>query len=246
MRLWVAALVPVLAFAQDGWIDLFDGKSMAGWRGPLSDSVPKCWTVEDGALRPIQTPGYFADLWTSRTFTHFELEFEFKAATGANGGVKYLVQRGAKGRWRKGRLTVPVPEEPLEPGDVVQEFSQGLEFQILDDATLAEGKNAKTRTGAMYSIVGALDGPLAAADVFHRGRIVVRGNDIEHYVDGRRVVAVKLGSPEMEAHWDAALEPRFRNLRGLAKREGPIVLTHHGTAVWYRNLRIRELPPPLQ
>ena len=70
------------------------------------------------------------------------------------------------------------------------------------------------------------------------GRIVVQGDRIEHYLNGKRVVAVTLGSPEMESAWDACERQDIKRLRALPKRESPIAITHHGTSVWYRNLRI--------
>ena len=33
-----------------GWRLLFDGKSLAGWRGYRSQTVPQSWRVEDGSL----------------------------------------------------------------------------------------------------------------------------------------------------------------------------------------------------
>lgn len=208
------------------WVDLFDGTSTAGWRTPKTEQFPSgCWAIEDGALRTTLARMYKADLWTTATYENFELEFEFKIAPGSNGGIKYLVQEGRASTNERGTV----------------EYTRGLEFQILDDAALDEGKNPKTRTGAMYTVMPSVDPPDTPPGVFHRGRIVVDGNRIEHYLNGRLVLRVTLGSPEMEAGWDGA-RTDIRGMRALAHRRGPIVITHHRTPVWYRRIRIRELP----
>ena len=36
---------------KDGYIVLFDGKTLNGWRGYGMDTPPKSWTVEDGAIK---------------------------------------------------------------------------------------------------------------------------------------------------------------------------------------------------
>lgn len=208
------------------WVDLFDGKSTTGWRAPKTERFPsECWAIEDGALRTTLASTYKADLWTVATYENFELEFEFKIAPGSNGGIKYFVQEGRSSTGERGTV----------------EYTRGLEFQILDDSALDEGKNPRTRTGAMYTVMAAVDPPETPPGVFHRGRIVVDGNRIEHHLNGRLVLRATLGSPEMEAAWDGA-RADIRAMRGLPVRRGPIVITHHRTAVWYRNVRIRELP----
>ena len=34
----------------DGWITLFDGKTLNGWRGYDREDVPAAWVVDDGAI----------------------------------------------------------------------------------------------------------------------------------------------------------------------------------------------------
>ncbi len=239
----VASVSSCLALgAEPGpWMALFDGQSTAGWRTPGGRAFPaECWRVEDGALKPEMTPGGKSDIWTTETFRNFELEFEFKTATGANGGLKYLIQRGGVSRSRNGKYVGPAAETPAEPGDFINESSLGFEYQILDDTANPEGSKPKTKTAALYQLLPSSGNPPATPGVFHRGRIVVDGDRIEHHLDGQLVMQTRLGSPELEAAFDE--RKGSATWRALAKRESPIVLTHHRTAVWYRNVRVRRLP----
>lgn len=64
-----------------GWIRLFDGQSMTGWRNAGNAN----WKVEDGAL--VATEGEACLLCTSVRFSDFELMLEFKGTDKTNSGV---------------------------------------------------------------------------------------------------------------------------------------------------------------
>ena len=85
-----------------GWRLLFDGKSLAGWRGLGYPGVQDAhWTVEDGTIRKIanekvakgsdgrRLPG--GDLMTVATFKDFELAWDWKMS--AVGQQRLEVQR---------------------------------------------------------------------------------------------------------------------------------------------------------
>jgi hypothetical protein len=239
MRLLALTQFAWLLWSQS-WTPLFDGKSLAGWQaGFLPEVATASWEVVDGALRPLPVTR-LTDLFSMATYRNFVLEFEFKVAPHANGGIKYLVQeRGALRR--RGNRFLPVETTPEQEGDGYLEGAGGLEFQIIDDAD-DEAKNPKRRSGAIYGLIAPSNPPPVGPGVFHTGRVVVNGDKIEHYLDGVRVVDVTIGSPQMEAAWDAMTNRHQLTLRPLKVRDTPIVITHHGTAVAYRNIRIQRLP----
>jgi hypothetical protein len=239
----VAVLSSCLASAAEPgpWIMLFDGQSTARWHTPSGRAFPaECWRVEDGALKPEITAGGKSDIWTDETFRSFELEFEFKTAPGANGGIKYLIQRGSASRSRNGKYVGPAASTPAEPGDFINESSLGFEYQILDDTANPEGSQPKTKTAALYQLLPSTNDAPAKPGVFHRGRIVVDGDRIEHHLDGKLVMRTRVASPELEAAFDE--RKGSATWRALTRRESPIVITHHRTPVWYRNVRVRRLP----
>jgi hypothetical protein len=79
----------------DGWVQIFDGKTLSGW-----DGRPDIWHVEDGAIvgessldRPSGTTNI---IWRGGEPANFELKLEMKLeGSGANGGVQYRSLRVA-------------------------------------------------------------------------------------------------------------------------------------------------------
>lgn len=66
----------------DGYITIFDGTSLDGWRGYGKDQVPSRWTIEDGCLKFNGTgtgegqTGEGGDLIFAHKFKNFEMELE--------------------------------------------------------------------------------------------------------------------------------------------------------------------------
>jgi hypothetical protein len=141
-------------------------------------------------------------------------------------------------RWRGNRF-FPVETTPEQEGYI--EGARGLEFQILDDDDDG-AKDPKRRSGAIYGLIPPTNSPSIRPGRFHQGRIVVNGDRIEHYLDGTRVVDVTIASSAMDAAWDASKDRHLVAIRALKVRDTPIVITHHDTAVQYRNIRVQRLP----
>lgn len=64
-----------------GWIRLFDGQSLMGWK----DAGKANWRVEDGAI--TADSGEMGLLCTSVRYSDFELELEFNATSTTNSGI---------------------------------------------------------------------------------------------------------------------------------------------------------------
>src|SRR5688572_1429774 len=168
MRLMALTLLNVSLWSQP-WISLFDGKSLAGWKaGFVPEVAASSWEISDGALRPLPVRRK-TDLFSTRTYRNFVMEFEFRVAPLANGGIKYLIQKIEAARHRGNRF-LPVETTPEQEGDGYVEGASGLEFQIVDDAG-DEAKNPKRRSGAMYGLIAPTNPPPVGAGSYHRGRI---------------------------------------------------------------------------
>jgi hypothetical protein len=62
---------------------------------------------------------------------------------------------------------------------------------------------------------------------------------VEHWLNGKLVLAYDAGSPEVKA---GVAGSKFSKDAGFGdKIVGPIMLTYHSDACWYRNIKIREL-----
>jgi hypothetical protein len=82
LTLLAAANLP----AQDGWVDLFNGKNLDGW---AEHSGKAKYTVEDGVLTGESVSGTGNSfLCTTQTFENFELEGEYKCDALLNSGVQ--------------------------------------------------------------------------------------------------------------------------------------------------------------
>lgn len=80
------AVTCAAALAQDGWIDLFNGKNTDGW---VQHGGKAKYTVQDGMLvgsTVLQTPNSF--LCTKELYGDFVLELDFKVDPALNSGVQ--------------------------------------------------------------------------------------------------------------------------------------------------------------
>jgi hypothetical protein len=69
---------------------------------------------------------------------------------------------------------------------------------------------------------------------------VVRGSQVEHWLNGQRVVSYELGSADWTAKVAAS---KFAQWPGYGRAaRGHIALQDHGDRVAFRHIRLRELP----
>jgi hypothetical protein len=204
------------------WEVLFDGRSIEqaqqNFRGFKQAGFPNGWALEGNALKTVAGHGGGgSDIMTRQMYSDFELEFEWAVTTGGNGGVMYHV---------------------AETGD--EAWNTGPEYQVLDDANHADGKNPKTSAGALYALIAP--GPektTLPVGQFNQARIVVDKGRVEHWLNGHKVVEYRWGSPELRA---LIAQSKFAPLPQFMKaNHGYIVFQHHGEEVWYRKIRVRRL-----
>ena len=162
---WVAQSVAgkVARTTSAGWTPLFDGAPDAMRNYHLYNQAgdqPERWKVV-GDVLTLASRTESPDLRTkedlvitTRGYTNYELEFDWKMSKGANGGVFYKVEEAAK------------YDKP---------WHTGLEYQLLDDANHEEGKIATHRAGDLYDLKGSAELMGRAAMQWNHSRIVVRG-----------------------------------------------------------------------
>jgi hypothetical protein len=202
-----------------GWTLLFDGHSLDGWRGyKKPDAAGLRWKVDDGALSlPAQTAAgtRSGDIISKDTFEQFELTLDWRIAPGGNSGIKYFI---------------------LEDLD----SAIGHEYQVIDDERHADAKIGPHRqTAAFYDVLPASERPVKPAGEWKTTRIVVRGQTVEHWLNGKKVLQYELGSPALKA---AIAKSKFKGIARFGTRQnGHILLQDHGNQVWFRSIKIRRL-----
>jgi hypothetical protein len=217
-----------------GWRLLFDGKSTDAWRGWKSEEFPsKGWVIEDDCLKCERSNGRpnggGGDLVTRDAFTDFEFRWEWKMSPVGNSGVIYMVHFRDGGR----------PGKKLYDGDTGL-TPYGHEYQLLDDAAPRYAKEKANRlTASFYDLIAPVRKTLKPAGEFNEGRLIVRGNHVEHWLNGVRVVEYELGSPQVLS---LVARSKYAGMAGFGRKsKTPILLQDHGCAVWFRYVKIRDL-----
>ncbi len=116
-RLWGAAEQNVLTPEEqaEGWILLFDGETMFGWRPAGSAD----WQVEQGMLRVRS--GEQCLLRTTTQFANFVLKVEFRCDRGTNSGIFLRTSPKPKDPGSDCyELNIAPPENPFPTGSLVQ------------------------------------------------------------------------------------------------------------------------------
>ncbi len=111
----IAAIVGVVILtnvsmsgAEDGWIDLFDGKTLNGW---IQRGGKAKYTVENGVIvgsTVINTPNSF--LCTEKEYGDFILELEFKVDPQLNSGIQIRSQcfdKPTEVEWQGKKIKIP-------------------------------------------------------------------------------------------------------------------------------------------
>jgi hypothetical protein len=198
-----------------GWKLLFNGKDLSGWRQYGKQMPPgEGWQVQDGILKKIAKKRG-GDIIHTNKFDDFELYWEWRVEPKANNGIKYLVTEA--------RSNGP-----------------GHEYQMIDDAEGDDAKSAKRRTASFYDVLPPAEPkPLKKAGEWNSSRVLIKGNHVEHWLNGAKVLEYELGSDELKA---AIAQSKFKNARGFGEKiRGHIMLTDHGDEAWFRNIMAREL-----
>ena len=206
--------------AGDGWIQLFDGKDLKGWRGyNKPDASETRWRVEGGLLTlPSNGAGDThgaRDLITDATFEQFDLRWEWKISQGGNSGVKYFV----------------LEDRP----DAI-----GHEYQMIDDERHPDAKIGPHRqTAAFYDVFPAHDRPMKPAGEWNTSEVIVRGKHVTHVLNGKTVLEYDLDSPALMAQIQKS---KFKGIERFGHlQDGHILVQDHGDQVWYRKIEIKRL-----
>ena len=149
---------------------------------------------------------------TVKAYDNFEFSWDWKMGPKGNNGVKYFI----------------IPE---------RKAAIGHEYQMIDDSLV---KDAISANASFYLLVAPKkDKPSKPMGEWNRSKIVVKGNHVEHWLNGEKVLEYECGSP---AIMEQSAKTKFKKWPNFGKKvKGHILLTDHKDPCWFRNLKIREL-----
>lgn len=205
----------------EGWQLLFDGKSLNGWRDYHGETVTGPWTAEKGTLTSLgkgsDSTGYII---TDRQYENFILIFDWKISEGGNSGVFYHV--------------VERPEYKVP-------YVTGPEYQIVDDEGFPRPLEEWQKAGADYAMYtcDTIVKKLNKSGSWNSSKIVFDNGHVEHWLNGAKVIEFEAWTDDWFARKESG-KWEFAPEYGLA-RSGHFALQDHGSRVWYKNIKIKEL-----
>ena len=199
-----------------GWKLLFDGKTTAGWVEIGKTAFPdKGWTVTDGAL-VLAKAAKAGDIVTTANYENFELVWEWKIGAAGNSGLKY---------------NLPDPTKAV-----------GFEYQMIDDDGHPDGQKGgrSHQTAGLYDLLEpAADKKAKPIGEWNESRIIVRGNHVEHWLNGAKTVEFSIGSDELK---EAIARSKYKKMAKFGEKTvSPILLQDHGDEVAVRSIKLRVL-----
>lgn len=212
-----SALLPTMALSKGAPLGraLVLKDSAPAWRGWTTEGFPSGWQITDGVL---SKQGSVDDLVTKEMFGNFELTLEWKIGREGNSGIFYRATR-----------------------EYDHIYWSGPEYQLLDDANAPDGKNPLTSAASAYGLYAPPVGVVRPYDHWNRTRILVKGNHVEHWLNGRKVVEYELLGPDWSAKVAASKFSAYPNY-GRAHSGFIGIQGDHPGALAIRHVRIREIP----
>ncbi len=171
------------------------------------------YRVENGAIVVHPGKGSGGNLYTEKEYGNFILRFQFKLTPGANNGIGIRA--------------------PLK-GDAAY---AGMEIQVLDN-TADQYKNLQPYQyqGSVYGVIPAKRGYLKPVGEWNSEEIRAEGTKIRVVLNGHVIVDGDIAPAIANGTMDHKSHP------GLKNKTGHIGFLGHGAVVYFRDLRIKNLP----
>jgi hypothetical protein len=205
-----------------GWILLFDGKTLNGWRAADDSVMPATggWSVEDNCLKAEwNKAGGNKNIVTKGEYADFELSVEWKLAPAANSGIFYHC--GDK-------FTKAPP-------------CAGPEYQIIDDLGWPVPLTEDHFTGVDYELHTVVANKvLKPVGQFNVSKIVFQNGHVEHWLNGRKILEFQAWSPD----WYERLRKSSYGKSSCygENRSGAFMLQNYPDCkLWFKNIKVKPL-----
>ena len=196
---------------EDGWILLFDGKTLDGWLNSNLRNSRR--SVEDGSINPRKCGGYM--MVHEKMWSDFVLSLDFAIEPGCNSGI-FL-------------RTYPLRKQPGKSLGY-----NGIEVAI-DDTTGAGYHD----TGALYGLVKPAKNAMEPAGEWNHVLITCDRNLITVVLNGEQVAHMDLdefAEPNMrpDGTKHKFTDQNFKD----HPRSGYIGFQDHGGECWFKNIKL--------
>lgn len=209
---------------------LFNGKDLSGWSGD-----PRLWSVKDGVIHGETTDEVKANgntflIWQGGALKDFELSLSFRSTNTNNSGIQYRSRHITDGKPRNEWVVRGYQHEirnenkfPNVSGFIYDEGGKRGRICLCGEKAVwtSEGKKV------LGHLIEAKEyEELFKLDEWNDVRIVVKGNHIQHYMNGKLVLDFTDEHPE------------------LALSEGILALQlHAGKPMWveFKDIQLKKL-----
>ncbi len=172
--------------AEEGFTQLFDGKSLNGWIG-----AKDAYRVEDGKIVCVE--GTSGNLLTEKEYADFVFRFEFRLTPGANNGLGIRCPAREKGNLHL----------------------DGIELQILDNtAEKYASLQPYQYHGSVYGIHPAKREGLKPIGEWNEQEVLVQGRRIKVTLNGHTIVDVDLDEATKNGTLDGQAHPGLERKSG--------------------------------
>ena len=207
-------LILTLPAHGEDWLNLFDGKSTAGWKPNADEGA---YRVEDGTLRLQATHPknrghlfYVGDDDELDLFKNFELEIVARGEPNSNSGIFFHTD--------------------METRDKVLHLKNGYEVQ------LNSTKKEKRKTGSLYDVIDISEAVIDDTKWF-TVRIRVEGKRIQVWLNDQQTIDYTEPANVVEQR------SKNRKGRFLRKKGGAIALQAHDedSVFFFKSIKIKRL-----
>jgi hypothetical protein len=172
------------ADSEEGFVSLFDGKSLDKWQGSIDG-----YEIKDGVM--ICQPQGGGNIYTKEEYADFIFRFEFKLSPGANNGVG---------------IRTPLQGDPAYVGMEIQILD--------DSSDRYKGVADWQRHGSVYGVVPAKRGHLKPAGEWNTEEIAIQGRRIKVTLNGEEIVNADLDEASTPKTIDGKDHPGLKNEKG--------------------------------
>lgn len=211
---------------KEGWVLLFDGKSISNWHTYGKKGVGPAWQIKDEALmlnstnRAGNKTAGGGDLATNETFQgDFEFKIDWKVSPLANSGLFLFVQETPKYK---------------------EIYHTGLEIQVTDNEIHKNAKaDNKHRAGDIFGVISTSLNEAKPTGQWNEMHVILSKGRLKVFLNGFEIHNINLNSAE----WKKMIAESGLKDAPVAngKYSGKIGLQDWGSSVWYRNIKIRKL-----